>query len=236
MSLTMRETSTAGPLSVSSAVSEAPRRLDALTEGPAALAARFRFDVVTGEWWWSSEMYALHGYTPGEVEPSTELLLSHKHPEDRERTEGTLRGVLGTGETFCCRHRILDTAGEVREVLSVGEGTCDPSGHVVAVQGYFVDLTSVLADVTAEDAARGSHGLPTNDAVIEQAKGILIGAYRLEPDAAFELLSWGSRQSQIDLPVLAQGLVGEFSAAHTNAVSPAMRAGTFLGLLTDLVG
>ena len=29
--------------------------------------ARFRFDAVEDTWWWSPAMYALHGFSPGEV-------------------------------------------------------------------------------------------------------------------------------------------------------------------------
>lgn len=61
--------------------------LNALTAGTAEPAARFRYDVRSGDWWWSPGMFDLHGLTEGDVEPSTELLMSHKHPEDRAATE-----------------------------------------------------------------------------------------------------------------------------------------------------
>lgn len=191
--------------------------------------AGFRYDAVTDTWWWSDEMFALHGYRPGEVDATTDLLLSHKHPDDRARTEGTLAGALATGEPFCCRHRVIDAAGAVREVLSVGEGRCDEVGRVVSVEGYFVELTTALVDRLRSGAVR-----PPDLAVVEMAKGILVAAYRLEPYAALELLEWRSRQGDVALPELADGLVCAFSEADTADVTPASRAGAYLGLLADL--
>ncbi len=66
--------------------------VDALAGGITEPVARFAYDVVRNAWWWSPELYALHGLSP-EVPPSTDLLLSHKHVEDRPATENTLRGV-----------------------------------------------------------------------------------------------------------------------------------------------
>ena len=43
----------------------------------------FRFWFIGQRWEWSDEVALMHGYEPGSVVPTTELLLSHKHPEDR---------------------------------------------------------------------------------------------------------------------------------------------------------
>lgn len=37
----------------------------------------YRYDLVREEWWWSPDMFALHGFAPGEVVPSTALALAH---------------------------------------------------------------------------------------------------------------------------------------------------------------
>lgn len=41
----------------------------------------------------------MHGYEPGTVTPSTELLLQHKHPEDRAQVAEVLERVV-EGEPF----------------------------------------------------------------------------------------------------------------------------------------
>ena len=204
--------------------------LVAVAAGTSEPAARFRFDVLTGTWWWSPGMFALHGFEAGEVEPSTDLLMAHKHPEDLLATEDTLRGVLTTGEPFCCRHRVLDARGRVREVLSVGEGFCDDDGNVIAVQGYFVDLTQAFTEHAGTARPQTSTSLERVIA-LEQAKGILIGAFRLTAGAALELLRWRSEETGSEVELIAQGLVAEFvSVEDDDDLSPARRACTYLGL------
>ena len=204
--------------------------LVAVAAGTPEIMARFSFDVRANRWWWSEEMFALHGLDPADVVPSTELLLAHKHPEDRTRTEGTLSGALATGEPFCCRHRIVDALGEVRHVLSIGVGVFDEDRRIVAVNGYFVDLTDFV------DHPQPFGGLTVReatsfDAVVEHAKGVLVAAYRLTPDAALELLWWSARQSGGTLADVSRALVDDFSLAPTNEVSAAARADRVLGLL-----
>lgn len=211
-------------------VPEAEQVLVAVAAGVPETLARFSFDVRANRWWWSEEMFALHGLEPGDAVPSTELLLAHKHPEDRLRTEGTLAGALATGEPFCCRHRIVDSLGEVRHVLSIGVGVFDEDRRIVAVNGYFVDLTDFV------DHPQPFGGLtvrePTSfDAVVEHAKGVLVAAYRLTPDAALELLWWSARQGGGTLTEVARALVDDFALAPTNEVSAAARADRVLGLL-----
>jgi len=47
--------------------------------GPAvpARSGRFSLEVATGAWWWSDETYRIHGFEPGEVVPTTRLVLAH---------------------------------------------------------------------------------------------------------------------------------------------------------------
>jgi hypothetical protein len=201
--------------------------MDALAGGTTEPVARFAYDVLQDAWWWSPELYDLHGLS-SEVTPSTDLLLSHKHVEDRPATENTLRGVLATGEPFCCRHRVVDAQGRVHTVLSLGEGICDESGAVVAVRGYFIDLTESLrrqiADATAEAVTRSAE----TRAVIEQAKGVLVAAFTIHPDVAFDLLTWYSQHTNTKVRVLAQSLVDHFADASADGLSPARRVRGFL--------
>ncbi|WP_407812667.1 PAS domain-containing protein, partial [Staphylococcus aureus] len=41
-------------------------------------------------WEWSDEVARIHGYEPDQVAPTTELMLSHKHPDDRRHVAQTL--------------------------------------------------------------------------------------------------------------------------------------------------
>ena len=204
--------------------------LAALGGGTAEPVARFRFDAVDGTWWWSPAMYALHGFSPGEVVPTTALLMAHKHADDRARTEERLRDALSTGEPFCCRHRIIDAAGRVHMVLSLAEPVCDERGTVVAVQGVFIDITDSLRRAVEVEAHAAVARAAETRAVIEQAKGILIGVYRIDPDAAFGLLRWHSQQTNTKIRVLADALVRHITESPDEGLSPARQLSAYLGL------
>lgn len=83
----------------------------ALAAGAKPPVGRYRLDLTTGRWVWSDEVYIMHGFQPGEIVPTTELMLSHKHPEDRARVDGVLRTAAETGEPFSSVHRIYDARG-----------------------------------------------------------------------------------------------------------------------------
>jgi len=54
----------------------------------------FRFWFVGQHWEWSDEVARMHGYEPGTVVLTTELLLSHKHPDDRRHVQDLLDRAL----------------------------------------------------------------------------------------------------------------------------------------------
>lgn len=54
-------------------------------------AGTLRVDRATGSWWWSDAVYAIHGFAPHEVVPTTELFVAHLHPDDRDDVRATAR-------------------------------------------------------------------------------------------------------------------------------------------------
>ncbi|GAB2662866.1 PAS and ANTAR domain-containing protein [Nocardia goodfellowii] len=164
----------------------------------------FRFWFADQRWEWSDEVAAMHGYAPGEVEPTTELLLAHKHPDDRDRVAGAITMMLENGEAFSSRHRIIDTGGYEHEVIAVADLMTDDEGSVVGTTGYYIDITDVVDD-DEETLAEFYEGRET----IEQAKGALMLVYGLTPDQAFRLLRWRSQETNIKLRALATQLVAE---------------------------
>src|ERR1700712_2939672 len=78
------------------------RGLDqALLGGEPQRVGRFEYRYDSAGWTWSDTVAKMHGYQPGEVEPTTELVLSHKHPEDLARVKGRLHQ---SGAPFRSRH------------------------------------------------------------------------------------------------------------------------------------
>ena len=101
------------PMPVAVADSAISRHPDIPVIGP--LAGAFTWDIPADRWRWTDEMYVIHGFAPHEVVPTTELLLSHKHPDDRAKAEGVVERFLGTGERFACHHRIIDAQSRERK-------------------------------------------------------------------------------------------------------------------------
>jgi hypothetical protein len=56
----------------------------------------FRLYFEDERWEWSPEVEQLHGYEPGTAQPTTSMVLSHKHPEDYEQVAATLDDIRRT--------------------------------------------------------------------------------------------------------------------------------------------
>ena len=139
-----------------------PARASASSSGLASSggdlpAGGFRFWFVGQRWEWSDEVARMHGYEPGTVEPTTELLLSHKHPEDRRHVQELLDHALHYGGSFNSKHRFVDTGGDEHNVIVIADRMYDDSGAVVGTEGYYVDLTETL-DVGPPGRPRGRGG------------------------------------------------------------------------------
>ncbi|ASF08168.1 hypothetical protein NBRGN_066_00290 [Nocardia brasiliensis NBRC 14402] len=174
-------------------------------------AGTFRFWLADERWEWSDEVAQIHGYAPGTVQPTTELLLSHKHPDDREQVANTIARTVETGEPFCSRHRIIDTRGRVRHVLVVGDDMHDDKARVVGTSGYYVDITDTLAEDRRQTLDGALPELYTARAAIEQAKGALRLVYGISADQAFRVLVWRSQETGVALRVLATQLLAELT-------------------------
>ncbi|QIS07560.1 ANTAR domain-containing protein [Nocardia brasiliensis] len=171
----------------------------------------FRFWFVGERWEWSDEVAVIHGYAPGTVKPTTELLLTHKHPDDRAQVASALAKSIEEGEPFSSRHRILDTTGRVHHVIVVADHMFE-DGAVVGTTGYYIDVTEALAEHRQEALDDALPELWASRAVIEQAKGALMLVYGVSAEQAFRVLSWRSQETNIKLRTLAARLVDDLAS------------------------
>ncbi|MCV7442567.1 PAS and ANTAR domain-containing protein [Mycobacterium paraense] len=184
---------------------------------------RFRFFLDGQRWEWSDAVARMHGYEPGQVEPTTELLLQHKHPEDRERVAAVLDHVL-KGKPFSSRHRIIDTAGHTRCVVVAGDRMVDDSGALSGTSGFYVDVTDSLHT----DITNVLEAVADARAKIEQAKGVLMSAYGISAERAFDLLVWRSQETNMKV----RDLAARFLVAVAGKASPDTRTHVDHALLT----
>ncbi len=178
---------------------------------------RYFFD--DDRWEWSDEVARMHGYRPGAVVPSTELVLSQKHPADRAEMSALLARIRESREAFSSRHRILDTQGRTHHVVVVGNELRDATGRVVGSDGFYVDLTA-YEDVRESEVSAQIAEFTAHRAAIEQAKGMLMVIYDIDGAAAFDLLRWRSQQANVKVRLLAEQLTVDFRGLQRAGAMP----------------
>ncbi|SFE09373.1 PAS fold-containing protein [Blastococcus tunisiensis] len=162
------------------------------------VAGRYRYDLRSGGWWWSPEMFTLFGLPCSDRPPGTEEYLRYQHAEDRIRVLEALTRAGADGRAFALETRVIRADGCERAVVLVGEPQRDRTGEVTGVEGICVDLTdgrpcdganatdrtrALEAEVEQMRAAMASR------AAIEQAKGILMLLTNCGDQVAFDLLA-----------------------------------------------
>jgi hypothetical protein len=168
----------------------------------------FRYLRAEDKWEWSDAVAQMHGYAPGQVQPSTALVMSHKHPDDAANVGRLIEAMTGQGRPFSSRHRIVDTHGRVHPVVVIGERLCDDGGKVIGSQGLYVDLIDVDDGATVEDAIAD---FTAHRSLIEQAKGVLMMTYSISAERAFDILVWRSQETNTKLRKLASQIIDDFT-------------------------
>ncbi|WP_306630260.1 PAS and ANTAR domain-containing protein [Arthrobacter sp. B1I2] len=156
---------------------------------------------------WSEGMFGLHGLRPGEVVPTFEVLMAHKHPADREPVRAVWADLLEAGGQGALLHRIIDGRGRERRVFSALQALAGPSGKVEHARGFMVDVTQSLRIESQHAASEAIEGAFGHKAVIEQAKGIVMALQGLDAPAAFQVLAARSQHANVKLHILAEELV-----------------------------
>ena len=178
----------------------------------------FRFYFDDQRWEWSEQVQRMHGYEPGTVTPTTELVLDHKHPSDRREVKKTIDDMLISRRPFSTRHphhrhpRHRSPGGGGRRSTSSCTGT-EVGGHrrPRLLRGHHAGrLTEPGEEVITARVAE----ITENRAVIEQAKGMLMLVYGLDEDAAFDLLRWRSQSGNVKLRRLAEIVLESFRNAR----------------------
>ena len=188
--------------------------VEAVASGTSQVVGHYHYDIVTGMWQWDDQLFRIHGYRPGEVAVDLDLILSHKHPDDRDEASHLIEAALLGGAPFSAYQRIVTTKGVVRHVVKVGSGLLDENLQVVALNGFYVDLTGCLHDQRSTAVLAATE----HRAAIEQAKGMVMLTHRIDADAAFALLRWWSMKCNVKLNVLAERLVAH--AAGSDLTDP----------------
>lgn len=179
----------------------------------------FRFHFDDDRWEWSPEVQQMHGYPPGSVTPTTELVLSHKHPDDYRHIAHTIEEIRRTRQAFSSRHRIIDAEGHVHHVVVVADQLRHDDGEVIGTHGFYIDVTP--SEQAREDQVTAAVAtIAENRAIIEQVKGMLMVIYEIDAPTAFDLLRWRSQETNVKLRALAEQIAADFLGLNHRGMMP----------------
>lgn len=156
---------------------------------------------------WSDGMFGIHGLKPGEVVPTFDLFMAHKHPLDREHVLALWVDLLKAGGQGALLHRINDIRGRERRVFSAIQAMAGPLGHAEYVRGFMVDVTQSLRIESQHAAEEAVEGAYAHRDLIEQAKGIVMAMRGIDSQTAFQVLAAQSQHTNTKLHTVAQELL-----------------------------
>lgn len=171
-------------------------------------AGSFLYHRADDRWEWSEAVACMHGYKHGTISPTTDLVQSHQHPDDRSAVAQTLLTIRTCGGQFSSRHRIVDTGGRIKSVVMVGKNTQDEHGQITGSAGFYIEVTDILDEsAVRESIDEAVAQFVRSRGVIEQAKGILMVVYGIPADRAFDILVWRSQETNVKVREMAERLV-----------------------------
>jgi hypothetical protein len=189
-----------------------------LPNGERCPTGTFTLHLETSVCDWSDGLFGIHGYTRGEVVPTLELVMAHKHPDDLDAARNMIDEVRRHGSLTAIFHRILDSKGRERRALTVAEGDRDESGNVSTIHGLTIDLTRALALESRHAATSALVNAYGSRAIIEQAKGILMGYFNVGSVEAFSLLALQSQHTNTKAAAIAMALVAAAEAGRIQSI------------------
>src|SRR5271156_5830248 len=93
-----------------------------------------------GFYYWSPELFRIHGLNPASKPPSVQEYLDRLHPHDRDSMAGLINGILVEAAPFDAIKRIVRPDGEVRYIRCVGVPSVD-SQSLNKYVGSAIDVT-----------------------------------------------------------------------------------------------
>ena len=114
----------------------------------------FRWEIPSGDVWWSAQSYAIHGLTDSDFDGTIDMMAVQVHPDDLKRVaQYTKIRFIHREQQYCIPYRIVRPSGEVRWVESRGIITYGTDESPSKVIGVYVDITQrIEAEATLRKA------------------------------------------------------------------------------------
>jgi hypothetical protein len=89
----------------------------------------------------------------------------------------------------------------------VGDQMLEETGRVIGTAGFYVDFT----DTMQSDIAAAVSKVSATRAEIDQAKGLLMAAYGISAERAFEILVWRSQETNVKVRDIARRFIASMA-------------------------
>lgn len=177
----------------------------------------------------SDELAAVLGFTPGEVLFTAVMLAAHVHSVDRVAWQAGLQRCLTLGEPVVVGHRLV-TADRSERTATTTFTAGSGQGRTRSVTGVVTDLTNRLRAATDAEISQAVRASAATRSQIDLAKGMIMAAYDLDADQAFDLLKWHSSHANRKLRDLGAALVDGWAAADPGIPLRQRVSAVFAGL------
>jgi len=115
----------------------------------------WNWNIITGEIWWSDEIYRIFGLAPQEFAATYDAFLDAIHPDDRDHVTASLNEAVYEGKPYNISHRIVRPDGAVRFVNEIGEVSYDDNQPV--------NMVGIVHDITDQKKAEAENIKLIND-------------------------------------------------------------------------
>ncbi|MGA8980979.1 MAG: PAS and ANTAR domain-containing protein [Pedococcus sp.] len=177
-------------------------------------ALAFSYDVAKASWTWAAGLRELHGLRSSE-EPTTERLLARVHKGDRVVMIGRFQHHLEHEGPYSCSYRMRDASGRQRRLIFVGQSEA-VAGVVRRMTGFVVDITEPAREFGREAVAATA----LHRATIEQAKGALMLAFKVDDGGASDLLHAYATRYRVTTLAVATIIINRLSDPRRDPTDP----------------
>nr|WP_067285866.1 PAS domain S-box protein [Marinobacterium profundum] len=126
---------------------------------------------------WDANMHALYGYAEGEFDGHYRSWINQVHPDDQQRVQQTLDGLLRKSDPVECELRIILPDGDIRWLKAFAILSRDESGRPLRMTGTNWDISQTKHNeqMKNEFISTVSHELRTPLTSISGSLGLLAG-------------------------------------------------------------
>ncbi len=147
------------------------------------------WNIPTGEFNWSPEIFTLFGLDVDADSPSFATWEAAMHPEDRAAARECVERALRDRTLFNTEYRVVHPDGKVRWIGGIGRASYDDAGHAVRMIGINMDVTErrEMLEKMRQWNAELEKTVATRAAELRDANARLQATLSALPDLMFSL-------------------------------------------------